>query len=154
MGHKLVTAGLWVCARSCVCADRLFHGPPGALSSTQEPGVLSRQPAPPPRLSPRSARCLRCRRPRSDCSFTCLSSLQTVSALGARDRVLFFSVFPQPAQDLAQSRFSIPAGPVGGVNGWMDGRREEEWSDHFRRCTPRRGTQETGRGPWRPWHHR
>lgn len=44
---------------------------------------------------------VRCRRPCSNCSFTCLSSLQTVSALGARDRVLFFSVFPHAAQGLA-----------------------------------------------------
>lgn len=41
--------------------------------------------------------------------------------LGARNHVLFLSVFPQPAQGLAQSGFSIPAGRVGGVGGWAEG---------------------------------
>lgn len=50
--------------------------------------------------------------------------LQIVCALGTRNHVLFFSVFPHPAHGLAQSRFSIPAGRVGAWDEWMDGWKE------------------------------
>lgn len=115
-----------LCSFMCVC--RQGRGV-GRLTSTQEPGVLSRHPVPPPpqglspaaSLSSRSAPRLCFVRLCSNCSFTSLSPLQTVCALG-QETMSYFSLYSHSLHRAWPRVDSLYL--LDGWVGWVDGRKE------------------------------